>query len=640
MAAPVKLSPADLAGASFGDIISGTPSLPAGAVRISPQDVASFDDQTEETPGVAKTIALNATNLFGAAPALSGVIQHLVNNEDYAQARDRYQRMIDAANEANPIAGYVGKGASLLGETVIGGGLGKVASLGAKAIGAGRLLGEAGGLGSSIAKGVAGGAAYGAAGGAGEALSHGQDAGSAALTGGALGGLAGGALGGVAHGAGQLLRGAEDRQANSLIQGVAGGILPRERKLASRLGAKGALLGETEAEKAGITSTDALAENHKAIRKAASNNPAVAQAGIRDLEAVTDSLETAKRPHYDKLDEALGGGTHAKTPVDALRNKASVLQGRERKVLEDTANLLEEKYATVSTDAARQQLLRAIPPGDQAARDVIDKFAEKIPAGENWNKTRFLNEIAGGNALENSHTIDPMLRKQVEKLPFSFDGEARIPSRELRKVLTAAQEEAATAMGTLNATENARLKDLPRQVVQGVVNRELDRAAGSGGAEAAVKAIREINTRQSTLLHIKKFAEAQLDKRVLNKQGITPQRAAGGILGAIEGGNALTSLISGNPGHAAAHAVGAAVGTALPTAAHATATAGTDRLAWLAREARQALQAKAAGQVPTVGGMKALKIISALRGAGQVLPATAGALGAASSTTAADVVNQ
>lgn len=600
--------------------------------------VPSEEFSQEEAPGVAKTIALNATNLFGAAPALSGVIQHLVNNEDYAQARDRYQRMIDSANEANPIAGYVGKGASLIGETVIGGGLGKVASLGAKAIGAGRLLGEAGGLGSSIAKGVAGGAAYGAAGGAGEALSHGQDAGTAALSGGAIGGVAGGALGAVAHGASKLLHGAEDAQANSLVQGVSSGILPRERKLASRLAGKGAILGETEAAKAGITSTDALVENQKAIRKAASSKPHEAQQGIRELETVTDSLESSKGPHYEAVDAANGGGVHAKTPVDALRNKASVLQGRERKVLEDTANLLEEKYATVSTDAARQQLLKAVPAGDQGARDVIEKFTKKIPAGENWNKTRFLNELAGGDALANSHTIDPMLRKQVEKLPFSFDGEARIPSRELRKVLTAAQEEAATAMGTLNATENARLKALPEQVLKGVVNRELDRAAGNGGAEAAVKAIREINTRQSTLLNIKKFAESALDKKVLNKQGLTPQKTTGGIIGALEGSQALNSAISGNFGHAALHVAGGIVGSAVPTAAKGASTAGIDRMAWLAREARQALQAQSAGQVPTEAGIKALRIIKTLRGAGQVLPAAAGALGAANSTTAAKVV--
>jgi hypothetical protein len=633
MGAPRKLDASELVGATFGNVISGTPPAPPGAREISPSDIRQ-DDEDDRHPGVAGTIALNATNLFGAAPALSGLITHLVTNEDYAGARDRYQRLIERANAENPISSYVGKAASLIPETVLGGALGKAAGIGAKALGIGSRVAEAGGIGSAIGKGVLGGAAYGAAGGAGEAISHGQSVLPAAGEGALVGGAAGGVLGAAGHGLSRVLAGAEDKQVGSLVQGVAKGVLPRERKLASRLASSVVSEGETEAGKAGITSADALIENRRAIRAAASRDPAKAQAGIQEVQMATDALEAAKEPHYAKLDEALGGGTDARAPVDALENRASVLQGDERKVVLDTAKLLREKYSTVNTDVARQLLERAVPAGDQGARDALESFAARLPIGQNWNTNRFIQALAEKGNID---TIDPGVREQIQKLPFKFDGTAKIASRDLRADLTKAQDEAATAMGTINATKNAQLADLGRTVLNGVVNRELDKAAGSSvpGIAKTVQAIREINVRQHTLIAIKKFASQQLDKATLAKQGIGPAKMAGNL---IEGGayaHAGYQALQGNIPAAAASALTGTVAHVAPEVAQFANRVGTDKLAWLAREARLAQSAQAAGRTPTEGGIKAMRVLQSLQAVGNVGMAGAGALGAAHAGTAA-----
>src|SRR6478609_4286051 len=148
-----------------------------------------------QDPGAGTTFALNATNLFGADPAIGAGLNNLVRGGSYDEWRQKFEAAREAGNEAHPVAKWGGRLAALGAETVVGGVLGKAVGAGAKAVGAGETLAAAAKarpIATAVAKGIGSGAAYGAAGGAGTALSEGKDALEGAESGAKLGGVLGG----------------------------------------------------------------------------------------------------------------------------------------------------------------------------------------------------------------------------------------------------------------------------------------------------------------------------------------------------------------------------------------------------------------------------------------------------------------
>ena len=192
------------AGAKPADETDLQRAIREGAKPVQPQVPAPVAPQApQESAG--RSFALQATNVFGAGPVISGVLRKLTEGIPYAQGRDEYQAQIDAAKQQHPTASTIGSVASLIPETVLGGAAGKAVGAGAKALGVARTFANP--VVDAAVHGAVAGAGYGAATQAGSAASHGEDvlpaAGVGALGGAALGGVLGAAGGKIAQVAGR-----------------------------------------------------------------------------------------------------------------------------------------------------------------------------------------------------------------------------------------------------------------------------------------------------------------------------------------------------------------------------------------------------------------------------------------------------
>jgi cytochrome c556 len=179
-------------------------------------------------------------------------------------------------------------------KTLIGGGVGKAFSLGAKAVGATEALSpvlqKLGSTGTAIAKGAFGGAAYGAAGGAGEALSKGEDVLPAAAESATTGAVLGGALGGVAHKVGEAFEGAIGKQNESIVRGALERALPRKQS------ALAALVEEElpKDAKSALTAGDVIQENRKILGGLRSGDYETVSKASDDVSRKVSSLELGK----------------------------------------------------------------------------------------------------------------------------------------------------------------------------------------------------------------------------------------------------------------------------------------------------------------------------------------------------------
>lgn len=612
--------------------------LPAGFVP-DPQPVASAlpagfvpDGPAAEPTNYSplETVGLNAANLFNLEPAAVGAYQSVVNNKDYAAERDAQRARIEAANEQNPISSYVGKAAALGGETLIGGGVGKAVSLGAKAAGAAEALSpvlqKLGSTGTAIAKGALGGAAYGAAGAGGEALSKGEDvlpaAAEAAVTGGALGG----ALGGVAHKVGEAFEGAIGKQNESIVRGASERALPRKQSAL-------AALVEDELPKdakSSITAGQVIQENLPTLKGLRSGNYETVAKAADEVQQKVSSLEVGKADNYKLVDKALKGGFDAKAPIDALENRAATeTEAPWRRVLLDKAKALKEQWSSVGTDEAKRLLETMRVTGDQTARDALEGLAKELPASKQWTKADFLDHLVGGErgaARKNWADIDPELRRAVEQLPFRFDGNLKIPSQDLRRLLTISQDEAESALGTLNATKNARLASLGQEVLGSSLNRTLDAAAATGddAVERAVQTIRDTNVRQSVLLKLNEAVSKKIEKLQLGKPtlgGIAGHGIAN-VLGGYEALGAVKHALTGDFAGAAKDASAAVLAKFAPQAIVGAKRGAIDSLALLQREVAK-------------GNPRAIALLKAAQQARRVGTAGAGAVGAVTAGTLA-----
>lgn len=612
--------------------------LPAGFVP-DPQPVASAlpagfvpDGPAAEPTNYSplETVGLNAANLFNLEPAAVGAYQSVVNNKDYAAERDAQRARIEVANEQNPISSYVGRGAALAGETLIGGGVGKAVSLGAKAAGAAEALSpvlqKIGSTGTAIAKGALGGAAYGAAGAGGEALSKGEDVLPAAAEGAVTGGALGGALGGVAHKVGEAFEGAIGKQNESIVRGASERALPRKQSAL-------AALVEDELPKdakSSITAGQVIQENLPTLKGLRSGNYETVARAADEVQQKVSSLEVGKADNYKLVDKALKGGFDAKAPIDALENRAATeTEAPWRRVLLDKAKALKEQWSSVGTDEAKRLLETMRVTGDQTARDALEGLAKELPASKQWTKADFLDHLVGGErgaARKNWADIDPELRRAVEQLPFRFDGNLKIPSQDLRRLLTISQDEAESALGTLNATKNARLASLGQEVLGSSMNRTLDAAAATGddAVERAVQTIRDTNVRQSVLLKLNEAVSKKIEKLQLGKPtlgGIAGHGIAN-VLGGYEALGAVKHALTGDFAGAAKDASAAVLAKFAPQAIVGAKRGAIDSLALLQREVAK-------------GNPRAIALLKAAQQARRVGTAGAGAVGAVTAGTLA-----
>lgn len=592
------------------------------------QGMGATESAPVEQYSVPETIGRNAVNLFGLAPAVSGAYQAIANNRKYEEGRDETKRHLEEANAQNPIAGYVGKGIALGGETLLGGAAGKALSVGAKLTGAAEALSPVmarlGSAGGAIAKGALGGAAYGAAGSAGQALSAGQDVLPAAAEGAATGGVLGGALGGVAHKIGEAFEGAVGGQNESIVRGASERALPRKQSALADLIEKELPAGA----KSKVTAGDVIQENRDLLKGFRSADPETVAAAREATLAKVDALDAGKSAKYAKVDSALGGGAPARAAIDDLENKAATeTEAPWKRVLTEKVDSLKQQWSSISTDEAKRYLQTMRVTGDQAARDGLEGLAAKLPDGEQWTKMQFLDHLVGGERGASTKAwagIDPDLRKAVEQLPFKFDGNIKIPTRDLRRLLTMSQDEAESALGTLNATKNARLAALNQEVLGHTLNKQLDTAAKAGGTGVAdaVQAIRDNNVRQSVLLKLADASTRKVEKLRLGKPTLGGMATSGvsGLLGGYEALGAVKHLVHGDIGGAAIDAATALAAKAAPKAIQATKFGATDAMAALRRGV-------------DAGNPRAIALLRSLQASGRLGTAGAGEVGAATSGT-------
>lgn len=592
--------------------------LAAGGKPLAPELSAS----PELDPVL--TFGQRASNVFGIGAALSGVLQSIYHGTSYEHERDLYRRALDVGSEQNPKAALAGSVASIVPETVIGGGVGRALGAGAKLAGLGTRLAEASPVVAGAARGALGGLGFGAAGGAGEALSEGKDVGEGALKGGAAGAALGGGIGAIGGKLGSLFRRAPEVFAEDAARSAAARALPKKQ------GAIAALLEEEAGASARtpITGKDVILEHRGALRKLRSDSAEKVAEGFDEVKAAVDALEVPKAAHYKVVDKALGGGIEAKWPIDLLENRAATeTEAPWRRVLQNKADALKAQFSTVSTDVAKQALQRARVSGDQeAARNALEEFAARLPEGQVWTKAEFLDHLVGGNAAKNFERINPEVRRAVEQLPFAYDGSIKVPSRDIRRILTLSQDEAEQALGTLNQTKNAKLASLSQEVLTLALNEKLDTAAlrtlGTPGVDKAVQAIRDTNKRQSVLLKINEAAARKLEKLTLAKPTLGGSLARHGtsLLSGYEALEAGKRLLHGDVGGAATSAAAAVAAKLAPKAATGARRGAVDLLTELN------LAAKA-------GNPRALRLLRAAANARKVGTAGAGSVGSVSNGT-------
>jgi len=448
----------------------------------------SLDELAPEPPEISplRTVALNATNVFGAAPAISGAIS-AIGGGDYASARDAYQQQIDQANEQNPISSWVGKGISLVPETVLGGAVGKVASVGAKAFGVGARLAEAAPLTQSIVKGAIGGAGYGAASAGGEALSHGQDVLPAAGEGALGGAAAGGALGAIFHGAGELFKRAPASDERNLLRGVAegegtsGSATPKVKKLLAN-------------QQKNVI--DTLRADPELLR--ASRKPAIEAAPVfrGKLEAVGEQLD----PAYKIIDEKTGGVS--------VRGLVEHLDGE-------------------IADLAKDPLNEVYSNGLAKIRDsLLDAWAPKIKEGQ--------------------AVIQSLKAQGITKIPPSvIPSDVYVPTQKLRQVVTKLQTRAVDVINGLNPGESSKAKAEFAAILKDYLDSHLDAAAVDKAGEAAVAHIKQLNKTYSALATMTKA----IDQRAWKEQtgSVSGRGLVKNLLGHGTVTGAVVGAVSGHP---------------------------------------------------------------------------------------------
>ena len=470
-----------------------------------------------------EAFGIEAQNLFGAGPLIHGVLAKF-GGGDFAAARAERQADLDALenDDEHPWARRFGKAAALAGETLVGGGVGKAVSAGAKAVGVAAKLApwaQANPVMARALEGLAGGAAYGAASGAGEAASKGEDILPSAARGAAVGGVLGGAVGGAFGAAGKALRGAPERESEDLLRGVShgtgesGSATVTARKLVER---------DKEDILATLRSDPELL---KAVQKPAKEALPVLQ---QRLEEVGSKLD----PRYDVVDEVTGGVS-----------------------VHNLVNFLDDEIAQLRKTPLNEQYIHAV---EDIKQSVLKAWAPDL---EKLTHSHGILERAGIDIPEKLIPRDVM-----------------VPTRDVRAMVTRLQTRGSQVINPLNPGEASQMKADMATMMKGFIDAHLDVAAEQdAGVRAAVDGIRAINTTYSALKNMYKAVEQRGWKEATGSTSmgghLTSLFHGGGTAGAL-----LMAMHGNVPGAAAALAAGHLV-PKLPVAVRA----GNSLLAQLAR---------------------------------------------------------
>lgn len=464
-----------------------------------------------------ETFGLNAINLFGAGPTVYGALKYIQSGGQegsYSKARDELQADIDATenDDEHKWARRLGKATAFAGEAVVGGGVGKAVSLGAKATGFAAKLAPWAAENPLIAKalsGAAGGAAYGAAGGAGAAASRGEDVVEGGRRGFVSGAVLGGALGTAAGVGGKLLRGAGAREEADLLRGVAEG----EGTHGSATKTAKMML---DRDKEDIIRT---LRSEPELRAAAS---APAKEALPVFQSKLEEVGGKLDPHYDVVDKVTGGVS--------VHNLVNTIDDEIARLGKTPLN---EVYTTALQDI-KQSALKAWAPDLERVAASQGKLAEM--------------------------GIETPLRLQPK--------DVMVPTRDVRAMVTRLQTRGSQVINPLNPGEASQMKADLAGFLKGFLDSHLDVAAEQSPAAAkAVESIRALNSTYSALRNMTKAIEQRGWKEATGSTS-----TAGHLQGLFQHagtGGALLMAAHGNiPGAVAALASGALV-PKIPLAARA-----------------------------------------------------------------------
>jgi hypothetical protein len=485
-------------------------------------------DATTSTPprtfSGAETFGLNAANLFGAGPTVYSALKYIAEGDPYKKAaaadaaRADYQGALDTteADDEHAWARRAGKLAALGGETLVGGGVGKALSIGAKGVGLAAKLApwaEANPIISKVLAGAGSGAAYGAASGAGTAASKGQDVGEEALKGAGVGAVLGGALSGVGGVAGKLLKGAPEHEEADLLRGITngtgefGGATATAKKIVSR-------------DKEDIIAT---LRSDPELRAVVSGPAKEAMPLLQQrLEQTGSKLD----PLYDVVDRATGG-----VSVHGL------------------VNTIDDEIQRLGRTPLNELYVNALKDIKQSALNAWAPDLEKVAASQ--------GKLAAMG-------IETPLRLQPQ--------DVMVPTRDVRAMVTRLQTRGSQVINPLNPGEASQMKADIAGFLKGFLDSHLDVAAEQSPATAAaVKAIYDINPVYSALKNMMKAVEQRAQK-----EG-TGSVSMGGNLKHLlthgAGGAAAAMLLHGNLPGAAVTGAGALLASQAPRLARGATTA-------------------------------------------------------------------
>jgi hypothetical protein len=308
---------------------------------------------------------------LGFSDELAGVIESVVTDKSYEQARDESRAKNKAAQEAHPWL-YGG------GELAGGAATALVPGAGVATLGKAALAGAAAGLGGSEADLTKG--------------EFGQAAFDTAL---------GGTVGAVAHGAGKLagkvLGGAAERVENSELAGLREGV-----QYSTKLKTFGK--ATPEAPQGQFTAAIKTALKSEPGIKAAVNKDAHKALSMVDqkVDGLTDTLEHI----YTKADA--GGAVPVKTAVSGLRDAASAFTTTADEGIADTIRSVGVRLSEKYPEGIPVQALRAEYRGWQnLANKSMKLFSSKSPREEAAEAT--------ANALR--ETLQSHVAEVAEKMP-------------------------------------------------------------------------------------------------------------------------------------------------------------------------------------------------------------------------------
>jgi hypothetical protein len=312
------------------------PSFAAYSEKNQPANRDAYEPETgpQEDYGTADAVSREASNIFGAGPAMAAGLETLASkipvigpkylgDAGYDQRRAIYAHGLDVGRRAHPIA------------TGITGALRGIAE--ASAVGAAAPAMAAAGAGTQ-------GLLYGLTEGTGESISHG-DTGTDALIRPAVAGLSGMVAGKAFDYVGRKLTGGEAGEAAARLRKQVGNDIVGDKRGASTMTAR-KQMSDDIADVQDVVLADPTFE--KALHDARTQAPTKLGAALDMTEAKLAPLRAERAPLYKELDAALPeGGVRSGDYVKHLEHSASELEATGEGQDESIATQLRDRAALI-----------------------------------------------------------------------------------------------------------------------------------------------------------------------------------------------------------------------------------------------------------------------------------------------------